>query len=165
MRRLALLAAAAGLLTLAHETPANAADTARLCKAVIGQVSDAPAGGFRLVTLYWPKAQQPDGSLLLAHAAQPWALPDDERAQAVGEAARPLTSYLTNEGVAQMISDCFTSGRGFRKQRETSTDEEYRAEFVHRRGGLTVTVEESTPACQGTGAEPGSTCIRLTAWK
>ena len=165
MRPLALLAAATGLLTLAHETPANAADTARLCKAVIGQVSDAPAGGFRLVTLYWPKAQQPVGSLLLAHAAQPWALPDDERAQAFGEAARPYTSYLTNEKVARMISDCFSSGRGFRKQRETLTDEDYRAEFVHRRDGLTVTVEESVPACQGTCAEPGLTCIRLTAWK
>ena len=103
--------------------------------------------------------------MLLAHAAQPWALPDDERAQALAEAARPLTSYLTNEKVARMISDCFTSSRGFRKQRETRTDEEYRAEFAHRRGGLTVTVEESTPACQGTGAVPGSTCIRLTAWK
>ena len=163
MLRLALLAGAAGLLTLAP--PAKAADTAGLCKAVIAQVSDSPAGGFRLVTLYWPKAQQPDGSLLLAHATQPWALPDDERAQAFAEAAQPLTSYLTNEKVARMISDCFTGGRGFRKQRETLTDEEYRAEFVHRRQGLTVTVEESTPACQGTGAVPHSTCIRLTAWK
>ena len=52
MLRLALLAGAAGaagLLTLAP--PAKAADTAGLCKAVIAQVSDAPAGGFRLVTL------------------------------------------------------------------------------------------------------------------
>jgi hypothetical protein len=165
MRALALLAAAFGLLALAHGAPAQAAETARLCKASIQQVSDAPAGGFRLVTLYWPRAQQPDGRLLLAHATQPWALPDDERAQAFAEAARPYTSYLTNEKVARMVSDCFTGGRGFRKQRESRTDEEYRAEFVHRRGGLTVTVEESTAACQGTGAEPGSTCIRLTAWK
>ena len=165
MLRLALLASVAGLLTLALETPAKAADTAGLCKAVIAQVSDAPTGGFRLVTLYWPKAQQPDGSLLLAHATRPWALPDDERAQAFAEAAQPLTSYLTNEKVARMVSDCFTSGRGFKKQRETRTDEEYRAEFAHRRGALTVTIEESTPACQGADAEPGSTCIRLTAWK
>src|SRR5690242_12877790 len=142
MRALALLAAAAGLLTLAHETPANAADKARLCKAAIEQVSDVTAGGFRVVTLYWAKAEQPDGSLLLVHAARPWALPDDERAKAFGEEAQRPTYYRSNEAVARMISDCFTSGRGFKKRRETATDEAYRAEFTHRSHGLTVTVED-----------------------